>query len=158
MGSIELTTDWQFIADTLNEPEMMERISEHGQDIAFDDESVKELGELGYLLGWYVDGQIMGFYWVHPAVNTSCLQIHAHFPKANRAFAKGSGSAMLKWLDHNAPGQIRKYMAMIPECYPDVIGFSAREGLKVEGMLTKAFNKGGNMLNLHILGAEREYN
>jgi len=85
----------------------------------------------------------------------SMLQIHAHFPLSNRKHSKGSGAEMLRWLRDNAPDQYQKFVAFIPVCYPDVIGFSKREGLSHEGFLTKAFNKGGNMIDLCILGACR---
>jgi len=154
MGSIKLTDDIEFILETLNEPEMMDRISEGGQEFIFTKEHVQKMIDENYVLGWYVEDELKGFFWVH-SHNVSLLQIHAHFPADNRTHSRGSGAAMLRWLDENAPEQYRKYMAMIPVCYPDVIGFSTREGLAKEGVLTKAFNKGGNMLDLCILGYNR---
>lgn len=155
MGSIKLTQDYGFVLSVLNHPEMLTRISESAQGFEFTLDLVRKMGSEGYLLGWYIDEEIKGFYWIHHYM-PSILQIHAHFPKENRGFSKGSGNAMLKWLNDNSAPQYRKYMAMIPECYPDVIGFSVREGLTKEGVLTKAFNKGGNMIDLCILGASRE--
>ena len=155
MGSIKLTQDYCYVLNVLNEPEMLERISEGGQGFEFTLELVRKMGSDGYLLGWYVDNEIKGFYWVHQ-YTASILQIHAHFPVESRAHSKHSGNEMLAWLRANSNEQYKKYMAMIPFCYPDVIGFSIREGLTQEGVLTKAFNKGSNMIDLAILGASRE--
>ena len=155
MGSIKLTQDYGFVLNVLNDPEMLERIAEGNQDFEFTLDLVRKMGTDGHLLGWYHDEQIKGFYWIHP-YTASILQIHAHFPVENRSHSKGSGVAMLEWLRANSNEQYQKFMAMIPECYPDVIGFSVREGLAHEGVLTKAFSKGGNMIDLAILGASRE--
>lgn len=157
MGSIKLTTDYEFIADVLNDEEMAARINEGDSIVSFSVETVKAMESQGYLLGWYVDDEITGLYWIHPYMQ-SMLQIHAHFPLKNRHHSRGSGSAMLTWLRENAPSQYRKFVAYIPACYPDVIGFSKREGLSQEGFITKAFNKGGNMIDLCILGADRGEN
>jgi hypothetical protein len=155
MGSIKLTQDYGFVLGVLNDPEMLERICEGGQSFEFTLDLVRKMGTDGYLLGWYVDNEIKGFYWIHP-YTASILQIHAHFPIENRAHSTNSGEAMLAWLRTNSNEQYQKYMAMIPVCYPDVIGFSVREGLVKEGVLSKAFAKGGNMIDLVILGASRE--
>lgn len=157
MGSIKLTNDYAFILSVLNEAEMSERINEGDDRLEFTVESVRAMADQGYLLGWFVENEIKGFYWVHSYMQ-SMLQIHAHFPLENRKHSRGSGSAMLAWLRENAPKQYQKFVAYIPVCYPDVIGFSKREGLSHEGFLSKAFNKGGNMIDLCILGASREAN
>lgn len=155
MGCIKLTQNFGFVLNVLNQPEMLERISEGGQGFEFTLELVRKMASDGYILGWYVEGEIKGFFWIHP-YTASILQIHAHFPEKNRVHSKGSGKSMLAWLRANTDSNYKKYMAMIPVCYPSVIGFSVREGLAEEGVLTKAFNKGGNMIDLSILGASRE--
>lgn len=155
MGCIELTADYDFIIKTLNDAEMVSRINEYGEELEFNAEIVEQMDAAGYLLGWYVDDEIKGFYWVHPYMQ-SMLQIHAHFPLSSRQHSKGSGIEMLNWLRANAKSQYQKFVAYIPVCYPDVIGFSKREGLSHEGFITKAFNKGGNMIDLCVLGASRE--
>lgn len=155
MGSIELIEDHGWIASVLNEPEMLERIAEDGQKIKFDYHLVKQMADAGYLLGWIIDGQIAGFYWVHP-YTWSILQIHAHFPKQTRHHAKHSGSAMLKWLQNNSPSQYKRFIAMIPDCYKDVIGFSTREGLKHSGTIENAAYRNGQCYNVTVLGVDRE--
>jgi len=155
MGSIKLSTDYSYILSVLNHPEMLNRVTEYDQDFEFTSDHIKNMQASGYLLGWYVDKEIKGFYWVHPYTH-SILQIHAHFPLESRNHSSGSGTAMLNWLRTNTEEHYQKYMATIPVCYPDVIGFSVREGLTNECVLTKAFNKGGNMIDLCILGAQRE--
>lgn len=155
MGSIELITDHGWIVSALNQPEMLERICEDGQDFKFDYATVKSMDDAGYMLGWIVDGKITGFYWVHP-FTWSVLQIHAHFPKQTRHHAKLSGQAMLQWLQHNTPSQYKRFIAMIPSCYKDVIGFSVREGLEHSGTIDKAAYRNGNCYDLVILGVNRE--
>ena len=155
MGSIELSTDYGYILSVLNHPEMLSRITEYNQDFEFTSKHIKDMESVGYLLGWYVEREIKGFYWVHPYTH-SILQIHAHFPIDSRNQSKGSGKAMLTWLRTNTAEHYQKYMATIPVCYQDVIGFSVREGLTKECQISKAFNKGGNMIDLCILGAHRE--
>lgn len=155
MGSIELIEDYTVIVEILNDPEMLERISEDGQEVSFDDGIAKQMADNGYLLGWYVDGDLKGFYWVH-AFTYSVMQIHAHFPAKNRLFAKHSGQAMLKWLQNNIPANVKRFIAMIPECYGDVIGFSLREGLERAGTMEKCAYRKGRCYNVEILGVNRE--
>ena len=155
MGSIELIDDHGWIVSALNQPEMLERISEDGQDFKFDYATVKQMDDSGYILGWIVEGEITGFYWVHP-FNYSSLQIHAHFPKQKRQHAKHSGKEMLKWLQNNTPEHYKRFIAMIPDCYADVIRFSVREGLKHSGTIQQAAYRNGQCYDLTILGVDRE--
>lgn len=155
MGSIKLTNNYDFILSVLNDNEMSERINEGVDRMLFTVESIIAMSNYGYFLGWFVENEIKGFYWVHPYMQ-SMLQIHAHFPLEHRKHSRGSGVAMLSWLKENAPSQYRKFVAYIPVCYPDVIGFSKREGLTQECFLSKSFNKGGEMIDLCILGICRE--
>ena len=155
MGSIELIEDHGWAVSVLNQPEMLERICEDGQDFKFDYSTVKQMGDAGWLLGWVVDSKLTGFYWVHP-FTYSVLQIHAHFPKQTRQHAKLSGVAMLKWLQHSTPKQYKRFIAMIPECYKDVIGFSIREGLQHSGTIQQAAFRDGKCHDLTILGVNRE--
>ena len=154
MGSIELIDDHGWIVSALNSPEMIERISEDGQEFKFDYSTVKKMADSGYMLGWIVDGQITGFYWVHP-FTYSILQIHAHFPKQKRNHAKHSGEQMLKWLQNNVPSHYKRFIAMIPSCYEDVIGFSKREGLSDSGAIKNAAYRHGQCYDLTILGVDR---
>ena len=155
MGSIELTDDYKAIAEILNDPEMLERISEDGQDIEFDSSIVKQMADNGWLLSWQVNGEMAGFYWIH-AFNYSTLQIHAHFPKHKRQYAKLSGKAMLQWLKNNTPSHYKRFIALIPDCYKDVIGFSIREGLEHSGTMKSAAYRNGNCYDVTVLGVSRE--
>lgn len=155
MGSIKLIHDHDWIISALNDAEMLERICEDGQSFRFDYATVKQMDDSGFLLGWIVDGEITGFYWVHP-FNYSILQIHAHFPKQKRQYAKHSGKAMLKWLQNNTPNQYKRFIALIPDCYKDVIGFSIREGLEHSGTMKQAAYRNGQCYDVTVLGVSRE--
>lgn len=155
MGRIELVDDHAWIVSALNDPEILERIKEYGQNIKFDYATVKTMADSGYLLGWYVDEKLTGFYWVHP-FNYSALQIHVVFPKQKRIYAKHSGNEMLKWLRNNTPARYKRFIAMIPECYQDVIGFSLREGLKHAGRIGRSSFRGGECYDQIVLGIDRE--
>ena len=153
MGRIELIQDKEFMLSIVNDPEFIERISE-GQCNALSKDDINAMIKLGYVLGWLVDDVLRGFYWVHPLTRT-ILQIHAHFKKDQRQHARGSGIAMLDWLRENAKTDVRKFIAMIPDCYPDVIGFSLREGLAFESKLCQASLKGDKLHDVIIMGASR---
>ena len=51
MGSIELIDDHGWIVAALNDPEMLERVSEDGQEFKFDYSKVKQMADSGYILG-----------------------------------------------------------------------------------------------------------
>jgi len=155
MGSIELIGNCQEVRDILNDPEMLGRICEDGQNIVFDDNTIDSMLANGMLLGWFVDSDLKGFYWVHEFCY-SIAQIHAHFPKEKRTYAKHSGKAMLKWLKDNIPSQYKKFMAQIPECYKDVIGFSVREGLRHSGRIEQAAYRNGKCYDIIVLSVNRE--
>lgn len=155
MGRIELAHDHGEILAILNDPEMADRITEDGQEFTFEYSTVEQMDSAGWLLSWEVEGKMAGFYWVHPFTH-SVLQIHAHFPKQKRHLAKQSGAEMLKWLKVNTPSHYRRFIAMIPACYTDVIGFSTREGLAPAGKIERASYRGGQCYDLVVLGVERE--
>ena len=154
MGSIELIKDVEFIKSTLNDEEVLSRISEDGQGVTFDDDMVNGLINNGLALGWFVGGEPVGFFWVHH-FSYSVMQIHAHFTKANRVHTRGSGKAMLKYLKDNAPASVHKFVAFVPVIFPDVYNFSVREGLEDEGFLFESSYRDGVMVDQHILGINR---
>lgn len=155
MGSIELINDHEWIINALNDREMLGRIAEDGQEFRFDYDTVNKMAQSGWILGWIVDGLITGVYWIHP-FSYSVLQMHAMFPTQTRRHAKHSGKEMLKWLKDNTGENYKRFIALIPTCYKDVVRFCLREGLQHSGTLEKAAYRNGNCYDVTILGVSRE--
>ena len=59
--------------------------------------------------------------------------------------------ALHEWIPENCP-RFHKVVAFIPSCFKNVIGFAQRSGWHGEGIMQDAFQKDGNLHNIHIFG------
>ena len=129
---IEQTTDNKLIHHILSMEGIAETISEPGDAIPTEFSH----GSHMFLVG-LTDDEVVGLLIVH---NTSLgvPQLHIQVvPKHRKEHAIQFGEASLEWLWGNLVND--KYMALIPEIYPNVKRYAEAIGLKKEGFLTNTF-------------------
>lgn len=102
-----------------------------------------------YWVGIYNDG-LVGVYRIHQ-VTSVCFQIHAFMIDRTH---KESGKIILKWCVHNIE-DMQKLIAEIPVIYPNVYGFTKKQGFVDEGINRKSFTKDGEIHDQHRLGITR---
>lgn len=154
MGIIKLIADIDPIIEHLSDPELADRIKEDGQPDIDKQELAISMLSGGQVLGFVVDGDIKGLFWIHQ-FTYGIIQAHALFLMENRIYSKGSGSMLTKWIKKNSDQHIKKIISMVPRCYPEVIGFCSREGMEQIGIMKECYNKKGKLQDLVIMGVDR---
>lgn len=143
--------DEELIRSVLIKDALWDAISEDGQD---KDEFEVDLNSNIFLK--INEGETcIGFYILH-VFNGATMQIHANILPKYRKHAKTSGEKVLSWFRDNAPKKFEKLIAQIPVIYPNVYHFTKNRGFKDEGLITKAHRKNGTLVDIHLLGLERQ--
>ena len=87
--------------------------------------------------------------------NAVTYEIHAQIlPEYRKEYSVESGFAVLQWMMDNTDAM--KIIAQVPMIYPNVKAFCQRFGFRVEGILTKSYLKGGELVDQWILGVSRD--
>ena len=103
-----------------------------------------------------VGGVVAGAYWLH-AFNGSTIQVHANMlPEHRKTHTKQITEHVHSWIAENMGDPYKKYIAMIPCCFDNVIRYCISSGWRVEGVITKSYMKYGKLRDLYIVGATIE--
>lgn len=107
-------------------------------------------------LEFSVDGKRLGVYRLHSFTNTT-LQVCANIlPKYRKRYTFDVTAALHQWLDEWCPPQFKKFMAMIPDCFPNVISYANKSGWATETRVENMFERGGKRYGLVFVGIDRE--
>ena len=102
------------------------------------------------------DGQRLGLVQLND-FNYTTLQLHMNIRRAYRKkYTRDITHAGHEWLLKNVDKRIQKYVAMIPELFPNVAKFALDSGWEKEGELSKAYSKCGRLYNLGIYGITKD--
>ena len=92
-------------------------------------------------VGLFADKQYIGMYRFNP--HTSVLwEGHVFMLPNHRGHSIDGGLAIQGWLVDNIP-TLRKMIVNIPECFPNVIEFVKKIGLKEQGYNSDSYTKDG---------------
>jgi RimJ/RimL family protein N-acetyltransferase len=128
---ISRTYDLDVIKNVLFDSAIYDRISEDGTD-----DYELTLGNSIFVTDENQIG-IMIYHWL----NNVTLECHVQILPDYRAYAFEFGQSVLKWAWDNT--KALKIVAQIPTIYPDVIGFSLKNGFEREGINKKSYLKNG---------------
>ena len=145
---ISETKDIGKITRFLRDPEIYERISDDGSVSA--EEFNPDRPQKGII--YLEDDDNTGIIFLHWK-NSITLECHIHVLKDQRHKAFEFGKVAIRWTWENTDAQ--KITAVIPEIYPDVIKYSIKQGLSVEGFSGKAYQKNGVLCGVYYLGISR---
>lgn len=140
---VEQTKDVERIRRILSDPWLADRITEdgaEGMEIPID-------GNVVYL----VDDDDSGVFIIQQ-LGAIEAEIHINMTQEGRKVATEFATECLRmiWTETG----LKKLVAQIPECYPDVIRFAEKMGLKREGVNEGSYLK-GRLLNKVYLGIKR---
>ena len=92
-------------------------------------------------VGLFADDEYIGMYRFNP--HTSVMwEGHVFMLPNHRVHSIDGGFAIQKWLIDNIP-ELRKMIVNIPECFPNVIEFVKKIGLKEQGYNSDSYTKNG---------------
>ena len=155
MDSLKLITDPSEALNILNDPFVINRQTQDGQDIEFTPELCKQLADIGYLLGHYVNDVLTGVFWGAP-FSFSVLQVHINYRKRDAKHAFRIKDKALEWCMRNISSNYDTIMALIPACNGGVIKYVESMGFESAGAINKVFNKGGEKHSLIAMTIPRE--
>lgn len=150
MISIDITTDLDAVREILTHPQIYPLIStDDGPSI---DEYYPEKGESVFILG-RVSGKPVALLIGHPS-NERAWWLHIQvLPEYRKQFAFEFATVALR-LMWQITGAI-KFMALIPDLYPNVCRFAELCGFVREGCLTKSIMKAGRPTDQFVYGLSR---
>lgn len=150
MINISITDDLRAVREILIHPDIYPLIStDDGPESEF---YFPTLGENVFILG-KINGKPMALLIGHPC-NERAWWVHVQvLPEYRKdwAFHFGGVALDLMW---RFTGAI-KFMALIPDIYPNVARFAERCGFVAEGCLTNSIMKGGRACNQLVFGLSR---
>jgi len=89
--------------------------------------------------------------------NGVTLQMCVNIRKECRKdYAKYVPSAIHKWIKGNVDSKFKKVVAFIPSYFGNVLAFAKGAGWDEEGIMQKAFQKNGDLHNIHVFGKKIE--
>lgn len=92
-----------------------------------------------YWVGIYADDEYVGMYRLHQ-LNSVLWQGHVFM--LDRKHSIGGGKVIQEWIIDNIEG-LKKLIVEIPECFPNVIAFVEKLGLKKQGYNSDSYSKNG---------------
>lgn len=101
-----------------------------------------------------IGDEVLGVVTFSPESSTT-VEIHCNFRKQHRDKAYNAGRMIMRLFLDDFPS-VQKLRAVIPDIYPDVIGYAMKFGFIKEGIDRKSIAKGGNMIDRIYLGALRD--
>lgn len=106
-----------------------------------------------YWIGLY-EPMLIGCYRLHQ-INKATWQIHAFIlPEHRREYSKESGASILQWCLDNL--DFEKLICIIPDRFPNVVGFVESIGFKHEGTNRQSYTKDGQLWDLQSFGLTKE--
>lgn len=143
-------TDLRLVKTIYSDPELFARISEDGVEI--DDFDVDKNA---LYLAMMAHNTVIGIAQFEE-INDVTLMAHCNVLHAYRQrYAEFVGYALIAWFSWDAPPNNQKLQVVIPECYPDVIGFVKKHGLQHEGTRRQSISKNGVLYNEWLGGITR---
>lgn len=134
------------VLEILNDDELFDRVSDGVDRDQFDPPD-------GYFyLGCINGDDICGFFVIHPE-NSVTASLHINMLKKHRGMAHGFVVELYKKL---ADSPIEKWVAKIPECYPDVYKFAKKHGFSDEGKDRLSIVKDGKLIDRYMLGMTKK--
>lgn len=128
-------------------------------DATAEDGADKELWEPDPNDAWVefeVDGKRLGVYRLHSFTNTT-LQVCANIlPEYRRKYTFDVTNVFHQWLDANCSENITRFIAMIPDCFPNVISYANKSGWPTQSRLEDMFTKNGERYGMVFVGITRE--
>ena len=133
MITCERLWDYQIVIQTMNA--VWDEIAEDGAS-PYKPDLIEEIW-----VGLFADNEYVGMYRFNPL--TSVLWEGQVFMLSElRKHSVDGGLAIQKWLVDNIPN-LRKMIVHIPECFPNVIEFVKKIGLKEQGYNSDSYTKNG---------------
>ncbi len=106
-----------------------------------------------HFLTAYDQDELLGLFMVHQH-NGVMYEVHTCLlPNAWGERATKAGKALISWVFENT--SCEKLITLVPEGNTLALRFAKRCGLRLEGLITKSYRKGGRLLNQSLLGVEK---
>jgi hypothetical protein len=135
----------------LKDPEIFERISNHGQSV---DDFNAPVEEGNSYLMIHAGEDVAGLFHLHRC-NGSTLEVHCNILKDHRDKAGAAGFELMKWLDDDCPDCYVKFIAEVPKVYPEVYHFTKKFGFIDEGINRLSVVKYGELVDQWRVGITR---
>lgn len=145
---IRETRDIAEIKNVLCDPEIYARISD---DFSPSIDSFEPVPPSDYVY-YLTDENNIGLVFLHWH-NGTMLEGHIQVLEDHRHLAHEFAVGVLDWIWNNT--QAKKILAVIPEIYPDVIGFTKKMGFEQEGEIKGSYQKNGVLYSQVYLGISR---
>lgn len=147
---IERTFDTELVRSILGDEILRERGGKYVPLNAYDPELQKEMIYLSVKRNDEVIGIILYHVFNHPI----CWQIHVnylpeHWGSGLSVFTRAS----IQWMFDNTDCQ--KVVALIPDCYPEVIRHSEKVGLSTEGYIRDSIMINDKLENQVLMGVSK---
>lgn len=136
------------ILSVIGNADILKTISEDGStNLVIEPESV-------LFIGAYLDSELSAVF-IFDRISSATFDVHAHVLPAKRHTSKDMGAAIFRHFFDIAP-QAKKLIAIIPECYPNVMRYAALMGFQLEGINRASYVFGGQLINQAYLGATKD--
>lgn len=151
---IERSTDSALIKRVITHPAIYPHVADDFSPppAAYSAEGLVGHPQVYFLAAWDGDELLgLGMFHAHNAVMYeahTCLLPNAWGERGTRA-----ARAAMRWIFGNTP--CRKIVSLVPDGNVLAMRFAKRCGLRVEGLLTKSFLRGGKLLNQTVFGIEK---
>jgi RimJ/RimL family protein N-acetyltransferase len=118
-----------------------------------------EFWEPNPLDGWVVleaDGKRLGVYRLHQ-FNGTTYQICANIlPEYRKKYTFEITKVFHDFLLDHVQERVNKFIAFIPECFPNVISYANKSGWETEGKIKEAFQRDGQFYDSVHVGITRK--
>lgn len=102
-----------------------------------------------------VDGRRAGVWRLH-GFSASVLQVHVNIlPEFRKIHTVEIGVEFHKWIQENAPNQYKTFLALIPDCYPNVLSYAVKQGWCSVGYVPAGFKRNNQYHDLIMLSLAR---
>lgn len=151
---IQRSTDASLIKRVITHPRVYPHVSDDSSpdpEKFYVSEAVKHPNV--YFLLAYDGNELLGLFMVHQH-NGVMYEVHTCLlPNAWGEKATEAGKKLIRWVFENTPCE--KLITFVPEGNTLALRFAKRCGLRLEGLVTKSYRKGGRLLNQSLLGVEK---
>ncbi len=146
-------TDTDVIKDIITDPELFDRLRADGMDPG---EFEPNIDNANLWLGIYTEDGLIGLFHIERKTIT-VIELHANILEKFRAkYAKDAGIMIITYFAYMIDPEVKKLVAEIPVCYPDVYHYSLNNGLVLEGKNRKSILKDGELIDQYLLGITRD--
>lgn len=146
-STIERTFDTALVRSILGDDELHKRGGKYIPIDSYDPENQKHL----IYLSIKRDEEVIGIILYHVFNHPICYQAHVNYlPKHWGTGLVEYTIESTKWMHENT--DCKKIVALIPECYPEVIKHAKKAGLKIEGNIRDSIMVNEKLENQVLMG------